>query len=854
DSWTYEWDMVTDKDGNWHMFIQGYLDGTEATNLGIYELYSKTPGLTDLGIKKVADMTLLSWTYGTDALQTLGDIHAARDAEGKYVFVKYLDWDPTDAPETSTEVFVSGRAISSEAFVTPIAANDNDLGVQYFSQAAPRVSAKGAGDVAGTKKFQIHTSWVEFGGNPAAGTAAANVYYNGPTLDVAEYTGGSTPTDAKLTFVVNTAFVQDTVTFCSSVFISGGDQLGNWNIPNGIKLKNSEGDYWEGSTLVKTGTMVGSFKPVTQTASGIGWDRHEYTGFTVRNDTTIFLFATGLKDVYPDPITGQVIHRDDHWNPLELAKTGRTDVYAVHFRVNMEGITAFNSANHTVTVRGGFNGWSTADTLKPEIRHDDIGQTPFEAEKYFFSKTILIPKTSSGLLKYKFVWSDAGGVSTNWEDAIGGDRTFQLGKDTTLAWKYFDGGPKPTAFQKVGCGGNGGGSGDSKEFKISLTADLDKAINTNGFNKETDTLIARIGFLGTALKTVDVKFESPFVGTEYIGDTGSDSLDSEHGRVVFYRYYKKNAGGEFEEFYWDNYNTEPGASAPKFRKLTLPQSGNLASSEDILHDAVSSHRQPFFKNMDKLGDSTLFTLEVDLRPALFYTEGLGGILSDIQGGPLVVDSKNIRSLPIYINGPATGGWKPWNADSLGDSRKLQYNGRGQWIINIKYSPDATVSQEFKLSIGGADNEAGFGNHHIANLFQTATNVATVQFGDIQPLRYKLDDNNYWDFERQNCVRYGIECLIPHVGEGELPDKLSISAWPNPFNPATLISYSIPQSGKVSLKVFDLLGRQVAILSEEIKPAGMHQIPFRGDDLASGIYIVRMESGSKTESVKVILLK
>ncbi|MCA0445545.1 MAG: T9SS type A sorting domain-containing protein [Bacteroidetes bacterium] len=195
DSWTYEWDMVTDKDGNWHMFIQGYLDGTEATNLGIYELYSKTPGLTDLGIKKVADITLLSFDYGTDALTTLADIHAARDAEGKYVFVKYLDWDPTDAPETSTEVFVSGRAISSEAFVTPISTNDNDLAVQYFSQAAPRVSAKGAGDVAGTAKFQIHTSWVEYGGTPAAGTAAANVYYNGPTLDVAEYATGTSVTD-----------------------------------------------------------------------------------------------------------------------------------------------------------------------------------------------------------------------------------------------------------------------------------------------------------------------------------------------------------------------------------------------------------------------------------------------------------------------------------------------------------------------------------------------------------------------------------------------------------------------------------------------------------------------------------
>ncbi|MBN8704353.1 MAG: T9SS type A sorting domain-containing protein [Bacteroidetes bacterium] len=193
DSWTYEWDMVTDKDGNWHMFIQGYLAGeTEDTNVGIYEIYSNTPGRTDIGAMKVADITLVGRVI--DAANTLNgtaDIHASRDAEGKYVFVKYLDWDPTDDPETSTEMFVSGRAISSETYADPIAVNDNDFANQNFTQSAPRVSALGAGDAAGTMKFQIHSSWVEFGGTPAAGTAAANLFYVGPTLDVAEYSTGT---------------------------------------------------------------------------------------------------------------------------------------------------------------------------------------------------------------------------------------------------------------------------------------------------------------------------------------------------------------------------------------------------------------------------------------------------------------------------------------------------------------------------------------------------------------------------------------------------------------------------------------------------------------------------------------
>jgi len=649
------------------------------------------------------------------------------------------------------------------------------------------------------------------------------------------------PDSATITFKVNTAFVQDTLSVRSSVSIRGTAFGGDWSFDKGVKLINRGGDYWMAEKTVPVGKSGGEFIIVTSTPTGTGWDRHIIKEFEVKNDTTLTYYTTGLKETYTDPFTGASVTRGDDWNPLELAKNGDTSVFAVHFRVKMEGIGAFNSAKHTVTVRGSFNGWSAADTLKPEVRHDDSGQTPYEAEKYFFSKTILIPKTSAGEQKYTFAYGDQ--QNTNWETTMPAERFFVLSRDTTLFWKCFS-----NICYNPGCG-------PLKKFKISLTADLDKAINTNGFNRATDTLIARIGFLGTALKTVDVKFETPLAGTEYSGDTGPDSLESEYARIVLYRYYKKNAAGEFEEFYWDYYNSEPGVSAPKYRKLTLPQSGDMASSEDILYDVVSSHRQPFFKNMNKVGVPAILTLTVNLIPAHFLVECMGKTLEDFQAGPLVVSKENFRSLDLFINGPAIGGWKAWHADSLGEPRKMKNLGQGQWSIDIYFNSNSTVSQEFKLGIGGADNEAGNGRIHVVNLFPASTSSAKVQFGEIEPSRYKVDNNNYWNFANEQG--YALNDVCPTTGiteDSEKPLKLSISAYPNPFNPATLITYSIPQSGKVSLKVFDLLGRQVALLEEEIKSSGTHQIPFRGDDLASGIYLVRMESGSKTESVKVILLK
>ncbi|MCK6603137.1 MAG: T9SS type A sorting domain-containing protein, partial [Bacteroidetes bacterium] len=432
-----------------------------------------------------------------------------------------------------------------------------------------------------------------------------------------------------------------------------------------------------------------------------------------------------------------------------------------------------------------------------------------------------------------------------WEETIGGNRTFTLSGDTTLYWKCFS---------------NECSWGDEfpfPEFEVNFKVNMAKAINTNGFDKAKDTLIARIGFLGTAIKTVDAKLSAPLLGTVFTGKTGVDSLVAVRGTTVLYQYYKKNAAGEFEEFYFDNFNTYPGSAAPKFRKAVVPLTGNSFSTEDLLNDNVSTHRQPFFRNTNPVGVPTTLTLEVNGSPAHFLTSCLGGKLNDIQGGSLMVDGYNIKSLPLYVNGPATGGWQPWDSLSLGLPRRMTYDGSGRWSISIDYPEEAAISQEFKLSIGGADNEAGFGNNHMANLFPTSTNNTKVQFGDIQPSRYKVDDQNYWDFTSETGIingDLGLMCPWPEDVPDETPQNFSLSAWPNPFNPATLISCTVPTSGRLSLKVFDLQGRQVAVLLDEVRPAGVHQVPFRAEGLSSGVYLVRMQSGNRQESLKVMLVK
>ena len=79
-------------------------------------------------------------------------------------------------------------------------------------------------------------------------------------------------------------------------------------------------------------------------------------------------------------------------------------------------------------------------------------------------------------------------------------------------------------------------------------------------------------------------------------------------------------------------------------------------------------------------------------------------------------------------------------------------------------------------------------------------------------------------------------------------------YPNPFNPSTQINYNVGEGGLVNLKVYNILGREVATLVNEYKPAGNHQVSFDGNDLSSGVYIYNLSVNDFTNTRKMILEK
>jgi hypothetical protein len=95
-----------------------------------------------------------------------------------------------------------------------------------------------------------------------------------------------------------------------------------------------------------------------------------------------------------------------------------------------------------------------------------------------------------------------------------------------------------------------------------------------------------------------------------------------------------------------------------------------------------------------------------------------------------------------------------------------------------------------------------------------------------------------------------------VEQGALsPSSFSLDQnYPNPFNPTTTISYTLGQASRVSLKVYDMLGRSVATIQDQFVASGSHRVPFDASVLPSGVYVYRLQAGTFTQSRKMILLR
>lgn len=128
-------------------------------------------------------------------------------------------------------------------------------------------------------------------------------------------------------------------------------------------------------------------------------------------------------------------------------------------------------------------------------------------------------------------------------------------------------------------------------------------------------------------------------------------------------------------------------------------------------------------------------------------------------------------------------------------------------------------------------------------------------GTVAAMSSELDETNpnftFGYFARINTVT-GIKELPP---DPAIPTTVTLQpAYPNPFNPETLLRFTVPVAGNVVLKIFDLQGRVVETLYDAWLTPGSYQATFKGDSLAGGIYFAQLNAGNQIQMEKLVLIK
>jgi hypothetical protein len=119
-------------------------------------------------------------------------------------------------------------------------------------------------------------------------------------------------------------------------------------------------------------------------------------------------------------------------------------------------------------------------------------------------------------------------------------------------------------------------------------------------------------------------------------------------------------------------------------------------------------------------------------------------------------------------------------------------------------------------------------------------------------RVKYRDHNLRWSEWSNIVTFVIP--VDTINESILTKYNLWQNFPNPFNPITKIIYQIPQSSFVTLRVYDLLGKEIATLVNEDKRAGLYEAKFDGTNLSSGVYFYKLQAGKFAQTKKLLLIK
>jgi hypothetical protein len=198
-----------------------------------------------------------------------------------------------------------------------------------------------------------------------------------------------------------------------------------------------------------------------------------------------------------------------------------------------------------------------------------------------------------------------------------------------------------------------------------------------------------------------------------------------------------------------------------------------------------------------------------------------------------------------VNGLVDGKYWPPNS-AIYDNTAITGPREWLWIFNAPYS--TTINPAFEEDALSSNNPLP------VMWFCTFARLGSSQFSPDQTGEDQFLITKTIPVTLNDVFTFNTS-ILDDVKKKKIIHEYSLSQnYPNPFNPTTTINFSIPKSGLVRIKIYDVLGREIRTLVNGEKPAGNYSVQFTGSNLSSGVYFYRMQSGNYVQTKKLVLLK
>ena len=260
-----------------------------------------------------------------------------------------------------------------------------------------------------------------------------------------------------------------------------------------------------------------------------------------------------------------------------------------------------------------------------------------------------------------------------------------------------------------------------------------------------------------------------------------------------------------------------------------------------------------------------YLAKYDFNGNCLWARRFGGA-SYAQSNSIAVDGAgNSFDFGIYDSSATFGSENPSNEITLTSNTGVDmfvaaYDSAGNylWTKKLDCTGYGGVSQITNLFSPGKQAKVSISNNPLSTTYSDLDGGRLILAGDFNK-QLSLDGtiltapNNVRDSFIASLNVSNNTTAVSNTKQAPLNYSL-LQNYPNPFNPSTVISYQIPKQSNVELEIYDILGDKITTLVNKVEPAGNHNVKFNAANLASGIYLYRLQAGNFTQTKKLMLIK